>query len=157
MPAKRNADATRRSARPPEHNDPGAVAAHLAGLAEPKRSLVAAVRSVVLSADPRITEGVKWNSASFYCHGWFATVRDNAKIGVQVVFHHGAKVKADAALGRSIDDPEGLLVWPSADRAVAAFASPDEFAARRTAFVSLVRQWAAYQAQATQDAAPGAA
>ena len=116
-----------------------------------------AIHSAVLSADARITAGIKWNSASFYCHGWFATIRDNAKPGVQVVFHHGAKVKADGTLGQSIDDPEGLLTWPSADRAIVPFAGREEFDGRRVAFVGLVRQWAAYQARMTAKAEPGAA
>jgi hypothetical protein len=146
MATKREAGVTSRSGRAPEHNDPGAVASHLDGLAQPVKTLVEAIRLAVLSADTRITEGLKWNSASFYCNGWFATVRDTAKVGVQVVFHHGAKVKANATLGQSIHDPAGLLAWASADRAIISFAGLEQFKEHRVAFVGLVRQWAAYQA-----------
>lgn len=147
MPGKRQAGGSRQAARTPEHDDPAAVKLHLAGLSQPVKSLVAAIRDSVVTADSRVTEGIKWNSASFYCHGWFATIRDNAKVGVQVIFHHGAKVRTHATLGQSIEDPDGLLSWPSSDRAIVSFASLAEFSRQRAAFASLVSQWVAYQVQ----------
>ena len=148
MAGKRQASGPRKTVRSPEYDDPAAVAAHLAGLPQPVKLLVAAIRDAIVAADPRVTEGIKWNSASFYCRGWFATIRDNAKTGVQVIFHHGAKVRADATLRQSISDPGGLLVWPSTDRAIVSFASPVDFSQQRVAFVGLVVQWVAYQVQA---------
>lgn len=153
MARKRQTGSSNKAAVQPDHDNPPAVEAHLAGLLQPARSLVGAIRDAVVTADARVTEGIKWNSASFYCHGWFATIRDNAKTGVQVIFHHGAKVRADATLRQSIRDPGEMLTWPSADRAMVTFANSDEFARQRAAFVGLVVQWTAYQVQAAADGA----
>ena len=43
-------------------------------MSDPLKPLVEAIRATILGADSQITEGVKWNSPSFYRHGWFATV-----------------------------------------------------------------------------------
>jgi hypothetical protein len=130
-----------------EHDDTAAVTAYLSALEHPLKAVVEEIRSAILAADPAITEGIKWSSASFYCHGWFATANVRAKGAVQVVLHHGAKVRDGAALGQSMEDPARLLTWLSADRAVVAFTSGDDFQGKRAAFLEVIRQWAAYQAR----------
>jgi hypothetical protein len=52
-------------------NDSKAVDEFLSKLKHPLKPVVEAIRSATLSADPRITEGIKWNAPSFYCNGWF--------------------------------------------------------------------------------------
>lgn len=137
--------AGKRAPGPPEHDDPAAVTAYLAALEHPLKAVVVAIRGAVLGADAGITEGIKWKSASFYCHGWFATVNVRGKGALVVVMHHGAGVRADATLRQSIEDAAGLLEWLSADRATITFTSLDDFEGRRESFVAIVRQWAAYQ------------
>ena len=137
--------AGKRAPGAPEHDDSAAVTAYLAGLEHPLKDVVVAIRSAVLGADAGVTEGIKWKSASFYCHGWFATVNVRGKGALVVVFHHGAGVRADATLRQSIEDGAGLLEWLSADRATVPFASLGDFEGKREAFVAIVRQWAAYQ------------
>ncbi len=131
----------------PEHDDPASVAAYLTALAPPVKPLVEAIRAAALAAGPSITEGIKWNSVSFYRNGWFATINVRPRGGVQVVLHLGATARPDAAIAQSMRDPEGILKWMSADRAIVAISSGDEFEAKRRAFVDVVRQWAEYQAQ----------
>ena len=98
-----------------------------------------------LAADPAITEGVKWNSPSFYCHGWFATISSRKPTQVDVVFYCGAKVRANCTVKEVIDDPERLLTWPSKDRALLSFKSDADFQARLKSFRRITSQWAAYQ------------
>ncbi len=130
-----------------EHDDTAAVTAYLEALDHPLKPVVVAVRSAILGAGSGITEGIKWNSASFYCHGWFATANVRARGAVQIVLHHGAAVREDASLRSSIEDAAGLLKWMSADRAVVTLTGLADFEARREAFVLIIRQWAAYQAR----------
>jgi hypothetical protein len=132
-----------------EYDDSAAVTAYLASLEHPLKAVVVSVRSTILGVDPAITEGIKWSSASFYCHGWFATVNVRARDALQVVLHHGAKARADATLGQSIDDTAGMLKWMSADRAVITFTSLDDLEVRRGAFVAIIRQWVAHQMKLT--------
>lgn len=131
----------------PEHDDPAAVDALLDTQGHGLRAVIEAVRKAVLSAEAGITEGVKWNSASFYRRGWFATVNARSGERVLVVLHHGAKVRTGVTLRETLQDRAGLLTWHSADRASVGFASEAEFAARRAAFVEVVGQWARAQGE----------
>jgi hypothetical protein len=103
------------------------------------------VRRTILAADPAITEGIKWNSPSFYCHGWFAAISSRKPTQVDVVLHCGAKVRVDCRVKEMIDDSDHLLTWPSKDRALLSFTSDVDFQARRQPFQRIIRQWAAYQ------------
>ena len=114
-------------------------------LEHPMKSVIEAIRVAILGADRTITEGIKWNTASFYCHGWFATIGVRAKAGVQLVLHHGAKVRADTTLSRTIDDPSQLLTWLAKDRATIIFASAEDFKSRQAAFKNIIKQWVKHQ------------
>lgn len=147
MPPKKPAKAP---ARQPEHDNPVAVDALIAAIDHPLVPLIQRIGSAILTSGKGITEGVKWNSPSFYCHGWFATVnlRDRAgkgRGGVLVVLHHGAKARPDASLRDTIKDAAGLLHWHAADRASVGFADAEEFESKRAAFVKLIGQWAREQ------------
>jgi hypothetical protein len=129
-----------------EHDDPEAVNAYLKLLEHPLKPVLEEIRRTILAADPRITEGIKWNSSSFYCYGWFAAINIRAKSGVQVVLHHGAKIRDDSTLSLTIDDSSQLLTWPSKDRAIVTFVSTENFQNDRAAFKNIIKQWAEYQA-----------
>src|SRR5262245_40754128 len=94
-----------------------------------------------LSADPQITEGIKWNAPSFYCKGWFATANVRGKDSVMVVFHMGAKVKDNSTAGATIEDTSGLLEWAAKERALARFSGVEDFNAKQPAFKAVVTQW----------------
>ena len=131
----------RLEAKREEWNDPAAVEAFLAKLDHPLKPTVEAVRSAILSVDPHVTEGIKWNSPSFYCNGWFATANVRGKDAVMVVFHLGAKVKDNTTAGMNIQDDVGLLEWAAKERALARFRSLEDFKEKRAAFKSVVSQW----------------
>lgn len=120
---------------------PESVEAFLDGLDPSVRKEVRAMRETILSADPTITEGIKWNVASFRTSEYFATVNLRAKQGFGVILHFGAKKGEIAKTGVAIPDPEGLLEWLAKDRASVTFADLADFAARRSAFATLIRQW----------------
>lgn len=126
-----------------EWNDPAGVDQLIAALDHPMKASLQALRREILAVDPRITEGVKWNSASFYCNGWFATANMRSKDAIVVVLHLGAKVKDNSTGGIPIDDPSGLLQWAAKERALVRFDSAADFDAKKTAFKAIVRQWVA--------------
>jgi hypothetical protein len=136
---------TRRAQPRCEHDDGPGVAALVAAMTHPLKPTLVAVRRAILAADPMITEGIKWNSPSFYCHGWFATIGSRKPAQVDVVLHCGAKVRPNCGVRRMIDDPDRLLTWPSQDRALLSFKGGDEFQVRRLSFQRIIRQWEAYQ------------
>lgn len=119
-----------------------AVVIFMARLEHPRKAEIEAVRNLILSADPRIRESIKWNAPSFALAEHFATFKLRPETTVQVVFHTGAKVKANPSAMR-IDDPARLLAWAAPDRALITFADTAAIDTHRDAFVALVRQWIA--------------
>jgi hypothetical protein len=144
--AKSAAAMGKAAGRPPEHDNPVAVAAFLKSLKHPLAPALEAVRSAILKASPGITEGIKWNCPSFYLNGWFATlnIRNDR---VFLVLHQGVKARKDSTIRTRIPDPEGLLTWHSPDRASLGFASEADFRNRRRAFDAILAAWAAEQAK----------
>lgn len=118
----------------------GDVGAFLAELEHPRKAEIEALRALILGADERVREAVKWNAPSFYIEEHFATFKLRPVEKIQVVFHTGAKVKSDAR-ALQIDDPAGLLSWPARDRCVATFVDRDDVRAKEAAFVGIVKQW----------------
>ena len=129
-----------------EHDDTKSVTRFMDTLEHPLKPLIETIRATILSADKTITEGIKWNTASFYCYGWFATINIRAKTGVQVILHHGAKIRDDSTLSQTLDNPSHLLTWLAKDRATVAFANAEDFKIRQTAFKKVIKQWAKHQA-----------
>jgi hypothetical protein len=118
-----------------------AVDAFMTALDHPQRATVAALRALILAADPNIAEGVKWNAPSFRTADYFATVNLRQKGGAQLILHLGAKVRQTATTGIDVADPTGLLTWLAKDRAAVTVTGEDDLAARGPALTALVREW----------------
>jgi len=109
-------------------------------LEHPLKAEIEAIRSLVLGANPGITEHVKWNAPSF-CYGGEdrITLKLYPPRKIQLVFHRGSKVK-DTADFRFHDD-SGLLAWVAADRAVVAIQTMDELDEKRAALTAVINRW----------------
>ncbi len=110
-------------------------------VARPHKQEILALRRIILGADPRIGEGIKWNAPSFRTSEWFATVALRAKDGVQVIMHFGAKKRVGFDPRTAIADPESLLEWAGEDRAFARFRALVDVEAKQSAFAAVIRQW----------------
>jgi hypothetical protein len=117
------------------------VEAFLTELEHPFKREVLALRAIIREADPAIRESIKWNAPSFATTEHFATFQLRHRDGVQIVLHLGAKPRPDVQAQASIDDPQGMLEWRGADRALVSFRDLREIAARKSAFVKILRQW----------------
>jgi hypothetical protein len=117
------------------------VEQYLAELQHPLKEGVLQLRAAILGADPGITEHVKWNAPSFR-HGGEdrLTFRLQPRGKLQLIFHRGAEVRADAATF-TFADPTGLMTWPSPDRAVIDFPDLTFVAEHRSDVVDLVKRW----------------
>src|SRR3954453_12694513 len=149
MPKKPDQASAKRSAASAspcrEHDDSVGVSAHVIKMTHPLKPTLEAVRRTILAADPAITEGIKWNSPSFYCHGWFATISSHKPTQLDVVFFCGAKVRSDCTVREAIKDPDDLLVWPSKDRALLSFKADVDLHARLKFVQGIATQWTEYQ------------
>ncbi|MEW9873071.1 DUF1801 domain-containing protein [Arthrobacter sp. HS15c] len=118
-----------------------AVDSFLESLDHPLKPVIESLRLAVLEADDAITEQIKWKAPSF-CFDSVDRVTFNLRPlhHVQLIFHRGAKTKADnfdfdAAkwndLLEMIGQDRGQVIFPSAEAATA----------RQAEFVVLVREW----------------
>jgi hypothetical protein len=71
------------------------VVAWLDELDHPLKEVILAVRRVILEADERMTETIKWKSPTFMYEGNLASIDPKAKKHVTVLFHRGAEIPGD--------------------------------------------------------------
>lgn len=121
---------------------PVSVDDHLRALDHPKKDAIERLRAIVLRADPRVREEVKWNAPSFAIHEHFATLKLQPRDTLQVVLHTGARAKPDAG-PVTVDDPTGLLRWASADRCVVTFDDLRDVERKEEALLAVLEQWIA--------------
>jgi hypothetical protein len=117
-----------------------AVDAFLADLKPPHKDVAQALRALILSADPSIREGIKWNAPSYRIDEYFATTHLRGKRGLGLILHFGAKARGGKA-PPEIADPAGLLEWLAADRARAQFDDLADFEAKSKALKKVVQAW----------------
>lgn len=120
---------------------PTEMDAFIRSLAHPREAEIFAIRAVLLAADPRIAESIKWNAPSFSTTEHFATFQLRGKSGVQLVLHLGAKPRPDSLVRTSVDEPAAGLDWKGADRAVLTFADLADVEARKEPLTRVVRAW----------------
>ena len=116
------------------------VTAFMARLEHPRKAEIETLRAIILGADSRIRESIKWNAPSFATTEHFATVKLRPLETVQIVFHTGAKVKPTATV-MQISDPAAVLKWVAQDRCVATFSDMRDITSRQNALVAIVQQW----------------
>jgi len=126
------------------------VSTFMSTLDHPLTSGIEAVRQLVLSADPRLREQIKWNAPSFALTDDLVTFNLRSQQTLQIIMHTGAKKRA-TPLTITVADPAGLLRWLASDRGIITFSSLEEIASNGAALVDLVRQWIA-QVEAAQAA-----
>ena len=97
----------------------------------PKSIEIQKVREIILSADDRMEEAIKWNSPTFIYKGNMASFFMNAKKFVSLMFHYGAYIKKDFGL-LSGDGKHGRTVR---------FNDLEDIGNKETALQELVREW----------------
>lgn len=107
----------------------------------PLRKEIDALRAIILGVDPSISEGVKWNTASFRTSDWFATLNGPKQVKEpMVILHAGAKANGIVLKDR-IPDPEGLIKWLGNDRGQIVFKDAADIQAKENAFRAIVKAW----------------
>jgi hypothetical protein len=92
-----------------------------------------AVREVILDADARVTEAIKWQTPTFMYRGNIASFNPGAKAHVSVLFHRGAEIPGDHPLLEGGGDVARY----------ARFDSLEDVAAKREALTAVIRDWCA--------------
>jgi hypothetical protein len=105
-------------------------------LDHPLKGAMLAVREVVLAADPRISECVKWNTPTFAFKGDLASLQPRAKKFVSVMFHRGAEIPGQHP---SLEGNSRLV-------RTMRFVDEDDVQKRRGELEAVVRAWCAWKA-----------
>ena len=119
----------------------GSTESYLAALDHPLKQEIIAIREIILTTDPRISENIKWNVPSFRTTEFFATFHLRFNEFIQVILHFGAKQRDITTTGITISDPESILEWLAKDRASVKCRNMKEVEMRQTAFTNIIRQW----------------
>ena len=92
---------------------PNEVDAWMARYDNPMKPVVQAVREVILKADKRIGETIKWQAPTFVYKGNLASFFPRSKKHASLMFHTGASIKGDfpsfeggGEVGRFINFPD---------------------------------------------------
>jgi hypothetical protein len=118
------------------------IETYLADLAEPTRTALSELCRIIASSDERVRGEIKWNAPSFAIDDHFATTGLLKGSGIRLVLHTGAK-RRGAKAAPVIDDPEKLLDWKDADRALAVFADADDVRRNEAALRIILQEWIA--------------
>ena len=107
----------------------------------PLRAEIDQLRQLVLTADSRLSENIKWNGPNYSIDQEDRiTMRVQQSKMIQLIFHRGAKVKVQPA-DKLIQDAPRLLTWKENDRAVATFKNMTEIEATRADLIILIQDW----------------
>jgi hypothetical protein len=101
----------------------------------PQKGNVQRVRELVLCADERITECIKWKSPTFVFEGNIASFNPRSKKHVSLMFHTGAKIPGELA---------GLEGGGDTSRYMK-FADAAEVEAKAADLEAAVRAWCAWK------------
>jgi Domain of unknown function (DU1801). len=117
------------------------VTEFLNGLNHPLRIEIEQLRTLILSAENRLTENVKWNGPN-YCIGDAdrITMKIQPPKQIQLIFHRGVK-KLEQPKERLLSTNAKLLAWKENDRAIASFKNKTEIENSKSELKDIVKDW----------------
>jgi uncharacterized protein YdeI (YjbR/CyaY-like superfamily) len=112
-------------------NNSKVVADFLTNLKHPLKTEMEKVREIILGANPKIEEDIKWGGPSFDYKKPMATFNPRVKDFVAVIFHEG----------ELLNDKSGLLEPGPKGKAYVKFHSMAEVKANKTNLENVVKAW----------------
>ncbi len=97
----------------------------------PMKEVVQAMREVILAADPRVTECIKWQAPTFVFEGNIASFFPKSRKHASLMFHKGAEIPGD------FPNLEG----DGKEARSFKVASLDDLEAKRAELQAIVRAW----------------
>jgi hypothetical protein len=108
---------------------------YLANLDNPHKDLWHEIRRIILDADSKMEEEIKWGAPTFVYKGNLATFNPRAKKFVNLTFHTGA----------TIEDPHSVLEGDAKEARVFRVESSEELTTKRAGLEAVVRNWVEIQ------------
>jgi hypothetical protein len=111
----------------------------------PLRDAIELLRSIITNVNKEVEESIKWNSPNYNLNGndlITLKVQPN-KTNIQIIFHRGAKVKAQPK-DKIISENSDFLIWKSNDRTIATFTDISEIIENQDLIISWITTWLDY-------------
>ncbi len=115
----------------------------LDALNHPFRKEIEALRHCILTVNSGLTENIKWNAPNYCFDGVdriTMRIQPPTTKQIQVIFHCGAKVKAQPK-EKFLQEDFGILVWKSNDRAIATFKNMPKIEGHEIYLSKIVQAW----------------
>ncbi len=108
----------------------------------PFRKEIEQLRNCILSANPDLTENIKWNGPNYcFANEDRITMRIQPLIKqVQLIFHRGAKKQAQPK-DKLISNNSKMLLWKENDRAIATFKNMEDIESGKTELTKIINDW----------------
>ena len=103
----------------------------------PQKAAVERVREIILAADPRVSESIKWQAPTFEYKGNIASFFPKSKRHVSLMFHQGALIPGD----------HPILDGDGATSRSAKFDGLAEVEAKRAELEAVIRAWCDFKDQ----------
>lgn len=117
------------------------VTAFLDSLKPSLRDEIEYLRTIIMSTDFDLTEGIKWNGPNYSINGKDRiTLRINSPKQLLIVFHRGAKVQEQPE-ERVLSEKYSILLWKENDRAIASFRNLKEIQENSLMIKEVVIKW----------------
>ncbi len=115
----------------------------LDALNHPFRKEIEALRHCILTANSELTENIKWNGPN-YCFDnadrITMRIQPPTTKQIQVIFHCGAKVKAQPT-EKLLKENFDILAWKGNDRAIATFKNMGDIERHEMDLSKIVKGW----------------
>ncbi|QRN92801.1 DUF1801 domain-containing protein [Archangium violaceum] len=131
--AKKPAASVRKTKSSSQTTGADQVDAYMKDLEHPLKAEIEAVRTIILGANKKVAERVKWNAPSFYYKEDIAAFHPRARDCVHVVFVFPR--------GTMPSDRFGFLEGDYVDRRMARFRDMADVQANKAGLVRLVNHW----------------
>ncbi|NDV42779.1 DUF1801 domain-containing protein [Flagellimonas sediminis] len=107
----------------------------------PLRTEIEQLRELLLKAEPKLHENVKWNGPN-YCIGDAdrITMKIQPPKQIQLIFHRGVK-KLEQPKQRLLTSSSKLLLWKENDRSVASFKNQNEIENSASELRDIIKDW----------------
>jgi hypothetical protein len=122
----------------PKPDDAKKVSEYLSTTDHPFKAEMAAVRAIIMNANSKISERIKWNAPSFFYQADMAAFNPHTTKFLQVVFIFPKGL---------VNDGSGLLQGDYKDRRVARFSDMQDVKSKQAALEQVVNDWVALMDQ----------
>jgi len=111
-------------------------------LSQDRRQQVEALRTIIKTVEPELTEHIKWNSPSYVLNGEDRiTFNMHYPDQTMILLHMGATRKENKKADPIMNDETGLIKWNSDIRGTLAFSSLDDITNSQADITKVLTAW----------------